>query len=70
MGGLSTSLKIHLSKFRPSTTIRTDSSAVARNQQPGTKRKKMEQEQPSSGKAKMATEKMIELEFVSSDEEF
>ncbi|KAL6346648.1 hypothetical protein AAG906_000266 [Vitis piasezkii] len=55
---------------RPSTTIRTDSSAVARNQQPGTKRKKMEQEQPSSGKAKMATEKMIELEFVSSDEEF
>nr|CAN73626.1 hypothetical protein VITISV_026638 [Vitis vinifera] len=56
--------------LRPSTTIRTDSSAVARNQQPGTKRKKMEQEQPSSGKAKMATEKMIELEFVSSDEEF
>ncbi|XP_034680548.1 protein MCM10 homolog isoform X2 [Vitis riparia] len=55
---------------RPSTTIRTDSSAVARNQQPGTKRKKTEQEQPSSGKAKMATEKMIELEFVSSDEEF
>ena len=70
MVGLSTSLKIHLSLFRPSTAVRKDSSAVARNHQHATKRKKTEQEQTVSGKAKMATERMIELDFVSSDEEF
>lgn len=70
MFGFSTSLKLHVSLFRPSKTIRTDSSAVARNQQLDTKRKKTEQEQRSRGNKKMATEKMIELDVVSSDEEF
>lgn len=70
MFSLSTSLKLHVSLFRPSKTIGTDSSAVARNQQPDTKRRKTEQEQRSCGNTKMATEKMIELDVVSSDDEF
>lgn len=47
-----------------------DSSAVIRNQQLNGKRNKTEKKQPLADITKQGTEKMIELDFVSSDEEF
>lgn len=47
-----------------------DSSAVIRNQQLNEKRKKTEEKQPLANITKQGTGKMIELDFVSSDEEF
>lgn len=48
----------------------TTTSETTRNQQPDAKRKKTEHGQASAVKTKPAMEKMIELDFVSSDEEF
>ncbi|XP_059651159.1 uncharacterized protein LOC132298832 [Cornus florida] len=54
---------------RSLSTAKLDSSA-ARSQQPNAKRTKTEQQaKPSAEKTKQVREKMIELEFVSSDEE-
>lgn len=46
-----------------------DSSAAIRNQQLNGKRNKTEKKQPLADKTKQGTGKMIELDFVSSDEE-
>ena len=48
--------------------MKAESSAM-RNQQPDAKRKKAEQVQVVLDKTKQNTEKLIELDFVSSDEE-
>jgi predicted type IV restriction endonuclease len=48
--------------------MKAESSAM-RNQQPDAKRKRAEQVQVVLDKTKQNTEKLIELDFVSSDEE-
>ncbi|GMY05448.1 protein MCM10 homolog [Fagus crenata] len=59
---------INISEKRKSSTMKAESSAM-RNQQPDAKRKKAEQVQVVLDKTKQNTEKLIELDFVSSDEE-
>ncbi|XP_062081787.1 uncharacterized protein LOC133788344 [Humulus lupulus] len=54
---------------RKSSSLNTDSSEVIRNQQLNAKRNKTGKEQTSTDKTKQGTGKMIELDFVSSDEE-
>uniref|UniRef100_A0A2N9ISX9 MCM10 OB-fold domain-containing protein n=1 Tax=Fagus sylvatica TaxID=28930 RepID=A0A2N9ISX9_FAGSY len=54
--------------LRKSSTMKAESSAM-RNQQPDAKRKRAEQVQVVLDKTKQNTEKLIELDFVSSDEE-
>lgn len=62
-------LKVHLSLLRKSSTMKAESS-VMRNQQLDTKRKKTEQQGLGVvDKTKQNTGKLIELDFVSSDEE-
>ncbi len=62
-------LKVHLSLLRKSSTMKAESS-VMRNQQPDAKRNKTEQQgQGVVDKTKQNTGKLIELDFVSSDEE-
>ncbi|KAM6541644.1 hypothetical protein CsatB_006091 [Cannabis sativa] len=54
---------------RKASSLNTHSSEAMRNQQLNAKRNKTEKEQTSADKTKQGTEKMIELDFVSSDEE-
>jgi hypothetical protein len=62
-------LKVHLSLLRKPSTMKAESS-VMRNQQLDAKRKKTEQQgQGVADKTKQYTGKLIELDFVSSDEE-
>jgi hypothetical protein len=62
-------LKVHLSLLRKSSTMKAESS-VMRNQQLDAKRNKTEQQgQGVVDKTKQNTGKLIELDFVSSDEE-
>lgn len=66
---LSMLLKVHLSFLRKSSTMKAESS-VMRNQQLEAKRNKTEQRgQGVVDKTKQNTGKLIELDFVSSDEE-
>ncbi|XP_024017400.1 protein MCM10 homolog [Morus notabilis] len=55
---------------RKSSSLNKDSSEVIRNQQLNTKRNKTEKEQTLADKTKQGTGKMIELDYVSSDEGF
>lgn len=62
-------LKVHLSLLRKPSTMKAESS-VMRNQQLDAKRKKTEQQGLGvADKTKQYTGKLIELDFVSSDEE-
>ncbi|GAV62905.1 zf-primase domain-containing protein [Cephalotus follicularis] len=54
---------------RKSSTVKMDPSEVARHKQQDAKRKKTEQGQALADKSKQGSGKMIELDFVSSDEE-
>ncbi|EXB39306.1 Protein MCM10-like protein [Morus notabilis] len=56
--------------LRKSSSLNKDSSEVIRNQQLNTKRNKTEKEQTLADKTKQGTGKMIELDYVSSDEGF
>lgn len=57
------------SSFLRKSNLNTDSSGVIGNQQPNAKRNKPDKEQTLTDKTKQGTGKMIELDFVSSDEE-
>lgn len=66
---LSVSLTIYLSNIRKSPTVKPDPSLVT-NQQADDKRRKTDQGQALADKTQKGTGKMIELDMVSSDEDF
>lgn len=66
-GFFSMALNVYLSYLRKSSTAKPNPSVV--KQQPDTKRKKTDVDQALMDKTKQGTGKMIELNYVSSDEE-